>query len=135
MNGVCSGTDASKRGPVARVRSWNDPVPRMTGVSELKSRSRTTSVTEAKATARRRVRKAWVVDEPAATATRPAAPAVRALDPVQIDQRRYGRRKSTSKPAAPTIIAASGPSVTPAKMKTRDDIETSIPSPLGPAGV
>src|SRR5262249_10588353 len=85
--------------------------------------------------ATKNVRKRCVVDAPAATATRPATPAVRARDPVQIVHRRYGRRKSTRRPAAPTIIAARGPSVIPAKMKTSDEIETSIPSPLGPAGV
>jgi len=121
---------ASWSGTRARAMSVHDAVPRSAGGIAPSKRSATASTIAAAATAPTSRPSEDGSRPPMASAAMPVAPAMITREFVQISHRSRGfersrRGRSTSRPAAPTTIAASGPNNTPAKMKITDETETS----------
>src|ERR671922_590538 len=133
MTAVEKGIAISSTGPVVRAISSSEARRRTSAVSAPSARSLTASQLAATAVATSSSRYEWARGPPAATAPKPALAPTSARVVVQPSQRRYGRSTSAgrrsgnwlSMPAAPTIIAGSGPNSTAENTNGRNETEIS----------
>src|SRR5689334_14395958 len=100
----------------------------MTGATEPSTTFVVASAVKAASTAANVIKKPPPNDDLTVSAEKPAAEPARTRSAVHVIQRKTGRSvsrrgRSTNTPAAPTIAAGSGPSVTAAKTKTSDPID------------